>query len=204
MNFMFVSFGIFLISIILATVSNTFFDVSLPKELTMVNFITESSLIVWVIPMFLLIVILTTAFVLKKLTAPESIATIKKMTDFSALVLLLLQVFIISNNSNINYDMNMVIGVFVGIVMIVLANFMQKTKANLAYGLRLPWTLKDEKVWRKSNRFAAKLLMLAGLLILSLAFIMPNELEVIVLTVLAVTVVLSIIFSYMVSKQQTA
>lgn len=81
---------------------------------------------------------------------------------------------------------------------------MQKTKANLAYGLRLPWTLKDEDVWRKSNRFAAKILMLAGLLIVSLAFILPHALEAIVLAALGMTVLISVVYSYLISRQQTA
>lgn len=202
MNSLFVSFGIFTISIILAAIATFYFDITIPSELTIIEAISESVLVVWILPISILIVALSTLLVIKKSKAPKSNDNIKKITNFSTLILLLLQIAIVSNNSNTEYDLNVAIGVLVGIVIIVLANFMPKTKANLAYGLRLPWTLNNEEVWRKSNRFAAKLLMLAGLFILSFALVLPHALEIIVVVSLAITVVISVIYSYFISKQQ--
>ncbi|GGG26457.1 immunity protein SdpI [Lysinibacillus alkalisoli] len=200
---LFSSLGIFFISIVLAIISQFKLDLSIPSNLTIVNGIIKPDLLIWILPLFILIVITSTFIFLRKSQSADSNKTVKHMTNFSSIMLLILQVIIISNSTNVNYDFNVVIGALVGLVTIVLANFMQKTKINLAYGLRLPWTLKDEGVWRKSNRFAAKLLMLAGLLILSFAFISPQSLEVIVLTSIGITAVISIIYSYIVSKQQT-
>ena len=58
-----------------------------------------------------------------------------------------------------------------GIMFVVLGNFMTKTKKNAVVGLRTVWSMYNDNTWRKSNRFAAISIMLAGLLtIITTAF----------------------------------
>ncbi len=58
-----------------------------------------------------------------------------------------------------------------GIVLIVVGNFMTKTRNNGAVGFRISWSMYNDNTWRKSNRFAAVALMAAGVMtILSSVF----------------------------------
>lgn len=51
-----------------------------------------------------------------------------------------------------------------GVLLIVLANFMTKAKMNKYVGIRTSWSMYNDRTWNKSNRFGAYVLMLVGLL----------------------------------------
>ena len=61
-------------------------------------------------------------------------------------------------------DIGKVSVILMGILMIVLGNYMTKTRINSAVGFRISWSMYNENTWRKTNRFGAVLLMVAGLL----------------------------------------
>lgn len=62
-------------------------------------------------------------------------------------------------------DFNMITGMMLGILLIVLGNYMPKAKRNTIVGFRTAKTLSDEEIWKKANHFAGITFMIAGLLI---------------------------------------
>ena len=57
-----------------------------------------------------------------------------------------------------------VIPIGVGVLFIILGNYMGKIRRNYFVGFKLPWTLENETVWNKTHRFGGKLFILGGLL----------------------------------------
>ena len=53
----------------------------------------------------------------------------------------------------------------VGVMIAVIGNFLGKMTRNFFAGIRTPWTLANEEVWHRTHRFAAKLFVLAGLVV---------------------------------------
>lgn len=53
--------------------------------------------------------------------------------------------------------------VMVGVLFMLLGNYMSKIKANWFMGIRTPWTLSSEEIWNKTHRVSGKLFMLGGL-----------------------------------------
>ncbi len=51
----------------------------------------------------------------------------------------------------------------VGVMFILIGNYLPKTRANALIGYRLPFIMNDEVIWRKTHRFAAPILILGGL-----------------------------------------
>lgn len=51
----------------------------------------------------------------------------------------------------------------VGVLYAVIGNFMTKVRPNYVVGIRLPWTLEDEVVWRKTHRMAGPIWFVGGL-----------------------------------------
>jgi uncharacterized membrane protein len=45
-----------------------------------------------------------------------------------------------------------------------------KCKQSHTIGIKLPWTLESEENWNKTHRFAGKLWVVCGLLVLALSF----------------------------------
>ena len=59
-------------------------------------------------------------------------------------------------------DILRVVGFIMGIMIIVLGNYMPKTRNNPNIGFRLPWTRYNDVTWNKSNKFASYVLIIAG------------------------------------------
>ncbi|MBR6638720.1 MAG: SdpI family protein [Lachnospiraceae bacterium] len=62
------------------------------------------------------------------------------------------------------FDSFMIINVLFGLMFIIIGNYLPRAKQNGIVGLRTGKTMNDEEVWKKANRFAGKLFIIAGLL----------------------------------------
>lgn len=60
---------------------------------------------------------------------------------------------------------------FMGFFLAALGNFFPSLKANYFIGIRSPWALENETVWKKTHQFAGKLWVAGGLLLAVLAFL---------------------------------
>lgn len=84
----------------------------------------------------------------------------------------------------------------IGILLIVLGNYMPRIKFNWFVGIKTPWTLSNEEVWKGTHRFAGYMFVIAGVLIVISAFL-PAPFNVIaVLTGVVLAAVFSIAYSY--------
>lgn len=83
-----------------------------------------------------------------------------------------------------------------GVLFAVLGNAMGRIKPNYFVGFRLPWTLENDVVWKKTHRFAGKLWFLGGAALVFTPFL-PGAFQIVYF--LAVTAVLTIapmVFAY--------
>ena len=63
------------------------------------------------------------------------------------------------------------IPVLIGLLFIVLGNYMSKIKPNWFVGIKTPWTLSSEEVWNKTHRVGGKVFIASGFLFLITPFI---------------------------------
>jgi uncharacterized membrane protein len=76
-------------------------------------------------------------------------------------------------------------------------------KPNYFVGIRTPWTLESETVWRKTHRVGARLFFVMGLIIMLAGLVIPEKFVFWVMLVLPLTVTLGIVFySWMVFQQE--
>jgi uncharacterized membrane protein len=59
----------------------------------------------------------------------------------------------------------------VGLLFVIIGNFLGKVTRNFFAGIRTPWTLANEEVWLRTHRLAGKLFVAAGLLIAASGFL---------------------------------
>ena len=52
----------------------------------------------------------------------------------------------------------------IGILFIIIGNYLPKCRQNFTMGVRLPWTLASEENWNRTHRLAGKLWIIGGLL----------------------------------------
>lgn len=96
--------------------------------------------------------------------------------------------------------------ILLGTVLIILGNFMTKTRINGVVGLRTSWSMYNDNTWRRSNRFGGIAIMVWGVIAISSAAIFkkPFTAEAAALGVGAVIVIASVVYSYIVFKQEKA
>ncbi len=93
---------------------------------------------------------------------------------------------------------NIIVGL-VSVLLLVMGNYLPKTRSNWFFGIRTPWTLSSEQSWEKTHRATGRLFILLGIIGLLSVFILPLtwQLPVIVGGSLAITA-FSLIYSYLV------
>lgn len=122
------------------------------------------------------------------------------------IMLVLLAVILASGAYNLGYNIKIqyVIPTIIGLLMIVLGNYMSKIKPNWFMGIRTPWTMSSENVWNKTHRVGGYAFILFGLLIILSSFL-PKVLGLIafILGIMIVTVG-TFGYSYWVYRQEIA
>ncbi|GKS10453.1 hypothetical protein YDYSY3_14530 [Paenibacillus chitinolyticus] len=84
---------------------------------------------------------------------------------------LLSGVFFIIILTNLGYDVpiNFWVPLGVGALWMVIGNYMGRARPNYTFGIRTPWTLADEEVWRRTHRMAGPIWMLAGIVFIGVS-----------------------------------
>jgi uncharacterized membrane protein len=59
----------------------------------------------------------------------------------------------------------------VGVLLMVIGNYMGKLRKNFFIGIRTPWTLASDVVWERTHRFAGPLFVAAGAAWIGLSFV---------------------------------
>ncbi|TQR41359.1 SdpI family protein [Paenibacillus popilliae] len=90
-----------------------------------------------------------------------------------------------------------------GFLWMFLGNMFGRVRFNYFFGIRTPWTLADEQVWRKTHRLAGKVWLISGLLACAGAWLLPLHWGgYIGLLVIAVSVFVPMIYSYLVFQSK--
>ncbi|MCP8970840.1 SdpI family protein [Ectobacillus ponti] len=78
---------------------------------------------------------------------------------------------VILNGAGYEIDVNTIMPVLVGLLFIILGNYMQRLKSNYFIGVRTPWALHNDEVWRYTNRVGARTFVIAGVVLIAAAFV---------------------------------
>jgi uncharacterized membrane protein len=97
---------------------------------------------------------------------------------------------------------DVVVPVAVGVLFVVLGNYMPKFKRNFFIGIRTPWTLTDDEVWLRTHRLGALVFTLAGavMILAPLLGLQRNPLFIMIVVVLAAMV--PIVYSFLIYRQR--
>lgn len=115
-----------------------------------------------------------------------------------------LVVFSLTGLYNLGYNVNvgLIIPLLLGLLMIIMGNYMAKIKPNWFIGIRSPWTLSSENVWNKTHRLGGKLFMLFGIILIACAFLpKPLALILYIAGILLITLG-SFVYSYVIYKKE--
>ena len=60
--------------------------------------------------------------------------------------------------------------VFMGLLFAIIGNYLPKCKQNYTIGIKIPWTLNSEENWNRTHRFAGRLWVVCGIVIMLTGF----------------------------------
>lgn len=107
----------------------------------------------------------------------------------------------IGYNLGIPLDIEKWVVIPMGILFMVIGNYMGQIRPNYFFGIRTPWTLADAEVWRKTHRLGGFLFMASGLLILGSAFLGGAASYVVTMGSILLTTVTVFVYSYFVFRK---
>jgi len=96
---------------------------------------------------------------------------------FKAVILIFMAIMyflIAANTLGYNINIRIWVPILVGLLFILIGNYMGKIKPNWFMGIRTPWTLSNEDVWNKTHRMGGKLFILGGLLMILTPWLAPT------------------------------
>ena len=64
----------------------------------------------------------------------------------------------------VDVPVGFLVSVLVGVMFVVIGNYLPKCKPNYYVGIKLPWTFASEENWRKTHRFGGKVWVVCGFL----------------------------------------
>ena len=89
----------------------------------------------------------------------------------------------------------------IGLLFAFLGNYFKTIKPNYFIGIKTPWTLENEEVWKKTHQLGGKLWFVGGLL-MALTFVLPNKIQFYTfMGIVAVITIVPIVYSYLEFKK---
>ena len=159
-----------------------FFNVLPDKMITHVNFdnvpdgyMSKTSFLIFYPVLFILIFSLGFFVTIKD---PRNSNQEKKPLYFLFIAIPILGVIAFISLIRLNLgqptDIGLIISIAVGLLFIILGNYLPKIKPNYTFGIKLPWTLANDEVWQKTHRLSGYLWIFAGIIMIASYFINPN------------------------------
>lgn len=120
-------------------------------------------------------------------------------------VSIICSVSIYGNALSYQINVSMVSELVVGLLFIIIGNYLPKCRQNYTVGIKLPWTLADADNWNKTHRLAGIIWMIGGVVILLLAFIKPGLFVGVMIAILLMVFIPTVFsFVYYLIKQNKA
>ena len=92
-----------------------------------------------------------------------------------AAIFLVSEAAVVARAMDPNFDLIRWLVLAIGVLFVVVGNFLGKVRHNYLIGVRTPWTLRDERVWDKTHRFTGRLMVLGGVVLAASAVLAPGH-----------------------------
>jgi uncharacterized membrane protein len=124
------------------------------------------------------------------------------VVNLAVLVMALIEVLSLGYALGWPVDMGRAIPALVGVLFVAIGNYLPRLRSNWWMGIRTPWTMSSERVWRETHRMAGPVFVIGGLVCLASVFTpSPVRLALPILALLVATMI-PIVYSYVVWRRE--
>jgi uncharacterized membrane protein len=142
---------------------------------------------------------------------PKTDPRIKDYKEFSkiysilqlSIISLFAFIFFVSGLANLGWPISIAktVPFGVGILFVVIGNYIKDFKPNWFLGIRTPWTLSSDKVWQKTHQYGARMFSIGGVLVILIA-LLPSFIHIYLLGLFILLILSSIVYSYWLYRQE--
>jgi len=94
--------------------------------------------------------------------------------------------------------------ILIGLLYIILGNYFQTIKANYFIGIRTPWTLENETVWKETHKLGGKMWFVGGIVIILCSLILSKGTNfTLFLIITGIITIIPLVYSYLKFKSLT-
>lgn len=95
-----------------------------------------------------------------------------------------------------------VVSLIMGALFVLIGNYLPKCQQNRIVGIRLKWTLENEANWNATHRFAGKVWVIGGILLMASSLLPYSILPWAMIALLVVFIGLPVLYSYRFHKKE--
>ena len=99
-------------------------------------------------------------------------------------------------------DIKLCLLTLLGIMFMVIGNYLPKTKRNYTLGVKLPWTVNNEENWNVTHRFCGKVWFVGGIVLMLTAFLPMAVFPIVLIAAIILLTGIPAIYSYVYYKKQ--
>lgn len=107
-----------------------------------------------------------------------------------------------AQNMGMDVSIERVVLPVVGVVFIVIGNYLPKCTRNSTIGIRLPWTLESDEVWNATHRFAGPVWMVCGIAIAASMFLPGAAMAAVMLLAILAAALVPGVYAWRLSKKR--
>jgi uncharacterized membrane protein len=129
-------------------------------------------------------------------------ATFHLILNAVVLVLAMLQGLVLASSLGLKVDMVRSMLVGVGVMFMVLGNYMPRLRSNWWMGIRTPWTLDSEEVWRRTHRFGGRMFMAGGLVTVAATLLPAEAASIVSFAAIMTAALVPVVYSYVIWRAE--
>ena len=116
--------------------------------------------------------------------------------------LLVAHVMIIASGLGFDVKIDRLMPLGIGLLFVFLGNYLTRVEPNWFIGIRTPWTLSSDSVWRRTHRTGGWLMVIGGLVLAASAFVPRPAFLVLFVATIVIVAVIPIVQSYVLWKRE--
>ena len=114
-----------------------------------------------------------------------------------------LALFIIYTAKNQTLTNPNIIFLIIGLLYLIFGNYFKTIKANYFIGIRTPWTLESESIWKETHKLGGKVWFVGGLLVIVCSLLLNKEINAkVFLGITIIIALIPIVYSYVLYRKE--
>ncbi|MBL4642161.1 MAG: SdpI family protein [Flavobacteriaceae bacterium] len=109
-----------------------------------------------------------------------------------------LALLILYSSKNKSFENPNYIVLLIGLLYLILGNYFKTIKTNYFIGIRTPWTLENETVWKETHKLGGKMWFIGGLIIILSSLLVEKQTNfTLFIIITAIITIIPIVYSYL-------